>query len=49
MAGCLIAIIWTNSELLLIGPCGTNFSEIFIQESKFENVVWKVVAILSRL
>ena len=24
------AIIWTNAEILLIGPLGTNFSEIFI-------------------
>ena len=22
------AIIWTNAEILLIGPLGTNFSEI---------------------
>ena len=25
------AIIWTNSGLLLIGPLGTNFSEIYIE------------------
>ena len=25
------AIIWTNTELLLIGPLGTNFSEILIE------------------
>ena len=25
------AIIWTNAELLLIGPLGTNFSEILIE------------------
>ena len=25
------AIIWTNAGLLLIGPFGTNFSEIFIE------------------
>ena len=24
------AIIWTNAGVLLIGPLGTNFSEIFI-------------------
>ena len=24
------AIIWTNAGILLIGPCGTNFSEILI-------------------
>ena len=48
------AIIWTNAGILLIGPLGTNFSEIFIkmdifiQENAFENVVWKMAAILSR-
>ena len=25
------AIIWTNANLLLIGPLGTNFSEIFVE------------------
>ena len=25
------AIIWTNAEMLLIGPLGTNFSEILIE------------------
>ena len=25
------AIIWTNDEILLIGPSGTNFSEILIE------------------
>ena len=25
------AIIWTNAGILLIGPLGTNFSEILIQ------------------
>ena len=46
------AIIWTNAGILLIGPLGTNFSEIlieinyiFIQENAFENVVWKMAAI----
>ena len=45
--------------MLLIGTLGTNFSEIlintfilqlyiFIQENAFENVIWKMVAILSR-
>ena len=51
------AIIWTNAGILFIGPLGTNFSEIllkihihshFIQENAFENVVWKMSAILSR-
>ena len=37
------AISWTNAGILLIGPLGTNFSEIsivysFIQENAFENV-----------
>ena len=39
------AIIWTNAGSLLIGPLGTNFSEIlkkntalFIEENNFENV-----------
>ena len=48
------AIIWTNAGILLIGPLGTNFSEIlirnlniFIKENAFENVVWKL-AILPR-
>ena len=51
------AITWTNVGILLIGPLGTNFSMlidvnrnsyIFIQENPFENVVWKMAAILSR-
>ena len=49
------AIIWTNDGILLIGPLGTNFSEnlnrnlnIFIKKHAFENVVWKMAAILSR-
>ena len=43
------AIIWTNAGILLIGPLGTNFSEILIiQENAFQNVVWKMAAILSR-
>ena len=49
------AIIWTNAELLFIGPLGTKFSEIliensyiFIQENTFENVVCEMAAILSR-
>ena len=43
------------SEPMLIGPLGTNFSEILnwnlyivIQENAFENVIWKLAAILSR-
>ena len=48
------AIIWTNSGIFLIGPSETNFREIFIEiysfikENAFENVVWKMEAILSR-
>ena len=49
------AIIWTSVGILVIGPLGTNFSEIFnrnihifIQENAFENVVWEKAAILSR-
>ena len=41
------AIIWTNAGILVIGPLGTNVSEIVI-ETAFENVVWKMAAILSR-
>ena len=41
-------IIWTNANILLIGPLGTNFSEILIQENAFENLVWIMAAILSR-
>ena len=47
------ANIWTNVEILLIGPSGTIFSEnrnsyIFNHENAFEIVVWKIVAMLSR-
>ena len=51
------AIIWTNDKILLIGPLGTNFSEIwnfnrnsniFVQENAFENAVWKMAAIFPR-
>ena len=49
------AIIWTNAGLLLIGPLGTNFSEIsikiltsFLQENAFESVVFETAAILSQ-
>ena len=70
------AIIWTNAGILLIGPLGTNVSEILIEihafslkkcitlgpheasvwakhmhfhsrNAAFENVVWKMAAILS--
>ena len=50
------AIIWTNDGIFLIGPLGINKRQwnlnrnlkIFIQENAFENVVWKMAAILSR-
>ena len=50
------AIIWANAGITLIRTQGTNFSEIVIeihtfsfkQENVFENVVCKIVAILSR-
>ena len=29
------AIIWTNAEILFIGPLGTNFSEILIEIEAF--------------
>ena len=37
------AIIWTNAGLLLIGPLGTNFSEILIEiiTFSFKKCVWK--------
>ena len=49
------AIIWTNAGILLIGHLGTNFSvklieiETFsLKKNTFENIVWKMAAILSR-
>ena len=48
------AIIWTNAGILLIGPLGTNFSEILSEFKYFhsrkcsENVVCEIVSILSR-
>ena len=49
------AIIWTNAGILLIGPLGTNFSEIFnwnsdifFQENALESVVCEMAAILSQ-
>ena len=42
------AITWTNVGILLIGPMGTNFSEMLIEihTFSFENVVWKMAAIV---
>ena len=49
------AIIWTNAGILLIGPLGTNFSELSIEiqtfslkEKSFESVVCEMAAILCR-
>ena len=48
------AIIWTNAGILLIEPLRKiqlNFnwnSYIFFQENAFENVVWKMLVVLSR-
>ena len=48
------AVIWTNAGILLIGPLGTNFSEILIGIQTFsfkkmhENVVCEMASILSR-
>ena len=44
------ASIWTNDEILLIGPLGTNFSEIWIEiyTFSFRNMHLKMAAILSR-
>ena len=46
------AIIWTKAGLLLIRLLETNFSKvllkIFMEENPFENIVWKMAAILSR-
>ena len=52
--GWLQCIIWINAGILLIGPLGTDFSEILIRFQTFafknglENVVCKMVATLSR-
>ena len=49
------AIIWANAGILLIWTLGNKLkwnlnqnSYIFIQENAFENVVWRMAAILSR-
>ena len=49
------AIIWTNAGILLIGPLGTNFSEILnkthifsFKKNAFESVVCEMSAIFSR-
>ena len=49
------AIIWTNDGILLIGPLGTNFSEILIEiqifslkENTFENVLCETFFISSQ-
>ena len=47
------AIIWPNDRMLLVGPLGTNFSEILIKIltvsfNAFERVVCGMTAILSQ-
>ena len=48
------AITWNGSDVLLTGPLGTVFNEIWINllrfslKNGFENVVWKMVAMLFR-
>ena len=49
------AIIWTNAGIWSIGPLGTNFNvilienlNVFIQENALENVVCKMAVILFR-
>ena len=49
------AIIWTNAGILLMGPLGTNFSEIlvgietfFVQKNALESVNCVIASILSR-
>ena len=39
------AIIWTYVGILLIGPFGTNFSEILIHENAFGNAIRKIAVI----
>ena len=53
--GNLNIIFWTKAGILLMGPLGTNFSEISIEilifsfkKKDFESVVGEMVAILSR-
>ena len=40
------AIIWTNAGILLIGPLGTNFSEILIEvlTFSFKKIHWKMLS-----
>ena len=40
------AITWTNVGILLLGPLGTNFSEMLIHSRK--SIVWKMAVILCR-
>ena len=48
-------IIWTNAEILFIGPLGTNFNYFFLSKlihiipnSIWKNVILKMAAVLSR-
>ena len=47
-------IIWTNPGIMLIGPLGINFSQIFIgiktfsfKKNALENVFYEIASILS--
>ena len=48
------AITWTNAGILVIGPSGTDFNEIFIKiyefslKNAFENVIRKFAAMRSQ-
>ena len=53
--GSALVQVMANADLLLTGPLGTNFSEIevkitkvYIHENAFENILFKMAAILSR-
>ena len=41
---CRLAIIWTNAVILLIGPLGTNFSEILIEILTFSSTKMRLKA-----
>ena len=53
---CYQAIIWTNNDLLSMGPWGrTNLNlnlnqniTIFIKHNVFESVIWKIATTLSQ-
>ena len=42
-----LAIIWTNTDVLSIGPLGPSFSEVWLKKQHFtlfETVVWEIAA-----